>query len=79
MKEVDYRNEIGVVYCDANKCNKTLDVNSKQYSEINYEMKENGWLVRKIYENWYDFCSEECYYKTIYKLLNKKGIKGDNR
>lgn len=56
MKEVDYRNEIGVVYCDANKCNKTLDVNSNQYSEINYEMKENGWIARKIYDNWYDRC-----------------------
>lgn len=78
MKEIDYRNGECTVFCDANMCNKTLDVNSNQYRiifEINYEMKDNGWLARKMYDRWYDFCSEECYHKTLAEL--KKKMKGD--
>lgn len=77
MKEKDYRKEKCTVYCDANKCNKTLDIDGIEYSEINYEMKENGWLTRKIYDDWfdfydwYDFCSEECYLKTLAELKKK--------
>lgn len=75
MKEIDYRNEECTVYCDANKCNKTLDVDSIEYREINYEMKENGWLARNIYTTfgmiWYDFCSVECYHKTLAELKKK--------
>lgn len=29
------------------------------------ELKDEGWISRKIDNEWYDFCCEECYYQWI--------------
>lgn len=81
MKKVDYKKEECTVYCDANKCNKMLVVNSNDYSEIIHEMKDNGWLERKIGDSRYDFCSVDCYicYITrLYQMYHEYIASADN-
>lgn len=51
------------VECDY--CGKDTVIDSTDYSEINQQLKHDGWLSRKIDNEWYEFCSTRCYEKFI--------------
>ena len=59
----DYNNEFenGEVVCDCCDCSETFDGDFYQCVE---RMKEVGWYIRKIKEEWYHFCNKECYLKA---------------
>lgn len=65
MKDVDYRFEQCEVYCD--HCDESIMIDNTDYTYINQELKENGWLVRRINGRWYEFCSKECYRNFLKK------------
>lgn len=71
MKEFDYCDGNGIVQCDACGCHNMLVIENIQCSEIECEMKDNGWLARQIGGNWYDFCSNSCFYRTFTELKKK--------
>lgn len=58
-KYVDYVFESCECNCD--ECGFTNIVDSTDYSEVNKELKRDNWIIKKINDNWYDFCSPECY------------------
>lgn len=49
--------------CECDKCGYSEIIDSNDYSEINRELKSNGWIIKKIDERWLEFCSEECFEK----------------
>ena len=63
MKEVDYTFENCNVICDY--CDREERIESTDYSTINKELKENGWVIKKIGDDWYEFCCVECYRKFM--------------
>jgi hypothetical protein len=60
-KNVNYGFENCDVDCDNKKCKSYELIDSCDYSDVNKEIKDMGWIIKKIDGNWYDFCCEECY------------------
>lgn len=59
----------GDIVCECDQCGhereipfEDHDIDYKRAQEI---IKGEGWLARKINGEWYDFCSERCYYNWI--------------
>ena len=63
MKEVNYEFQECEISCDC--CGLDTTINSSDFSEINQELKEEGWIFKKIDGEWYDFCCLECYQAFI--------------
>ncbi len=59
MKIINYRFEECDTKCD--NCETTATVYGTNYTDINAELKESGWVIRKVDGDWCDFCSNECY------------------
>lgn len=63
MKDTDYTFGITDVYCDGDKCKmeeqfEGFDGHPMQYSDINQELKDQGWFVGKEDGDWIDLCSQ---------------------
>lgn len=54
----DYNLEECECICD--NCGKNLIVNSSDYTEVNDELKSEGWAIKRIGVEWHEFCSLEC-------------------
>ena len=54
MKEVDYTFENTIVTCD--KCGIDVEIDEMDYSSINEELREMGWVVTKENGDWVDYC-----------------------
>lgn len=63
MKEVYYDFENCDVDCD--ECGHSAIIGSTDYTEINQELREEGWIIKCINGNWYEFCSMSCYRKFM--------------
>ena len=61
MKEIDRDFEDCSVTCDM--CGKTKTVDSMDYSDINEELRSEGWIIKKIDGEWLEFCCYDCYRK----------------
>lgn len=64
-KNIDYSFETCDCVCD--HCNELVFVESTNYNYINQELKDYGWKIMKINNNWVEFCSDECAKKYISK------------
>lgn len=58
-KNVDYTFENCECICD--ECGYNTMVDSTDYSDINKELREDNWIIKKIDDCWYEFCSQKCY------------------
>jgi len=58
-KYVDYTFENCECQCD--ECGYDITVDSTDYTDVNRELKDDNWIIKKIDGVWYEFCSEECY------------------
>jgi ribosomal protein L31 len=65
MKHIDYKFENCTCVCD--ECDYETTIDSTNYSDINEELRDNGWITRKINGEWHEFCSEECFKKYLNK------------
>lgn len=63
MKETDYDFDQCYVTCDG--CGKTKTIDGTDYSDVNAELRDRGWIVRKIDNEWMDFCCMDCYKKCV--------------
>lgn len=65
MFEHNYNFENGEVVCDFCEAENSYD---GSFQECIDQIKEDGWLIRKIEDEWVHFCSKECYenYKDQY-------------
>lgn len=55
----------GDIVCECDACCETyaypFEDGDIDYKACQAELKEQGWISRKIDGEWYDFCCEECY------------------
>ena len=54
----------GVLECKCDHCGKTKKIKFKKhpdYRDAQSRLKKEGWLARKLGDDWYDFCSDECF------------------
>lgn len=63
MKDLDYTFGHCDVYCDEKNCGNEYQVDGfdghpPQYSDVNTELKENGWTVKKENGEWKEFCPQ---------------------
>lgn len=69
-KSIEWNKEYGTggvmtVKCD--HCGKEVDFKFSKsptrevYIGVNEKIKKKGWLIRKIGDDWYEFCSDECF------------------
>ena len=63
MKDIDRDFENCACYCDY--CDYSETIESMDYSDINKELIEYGWVIRKIGNEWKEFCCRECYEKYM--------------
>lgn len=69
-KEVEW-SEIhgeGEIVCECDKCGNTYNYEfdcGPDFRACQEEIKSQGWLSRKINNEWHDFCCEECYKKFV--------------
>lgn len=63
MKEVERAFEHCRVNCD--NCEREEIVESTDYSSINIQLKNQGWITKKIDDEWCDFCCYRCYLEFI--------------
>lgn len=61
MKEINYSFGDCDVTCDM--CEKSKTVDSTNYSDINDELRSEGWIIKKIDGEWLEFCCYDCYRK----------------
>ena len=73
MKEIDWSFIYGegTIECYCDECGDNYsyefcdgDVDFRDCQET---IKEYGWISRKIDNEWFDFCCDECFYKYIKK------------
>jgi hypothetical protein len=58
----------GSIVCECDQCGEQelIDFDDgPDFRAAQEELKEMGWISRKIDGEWYDFCSEACYYDWI--------------
>lgn len=66
-KNVEWNEEFGTggtLVCTCDNCKKTVKYKfSKKpdYKATQGKLKEKGWVARKLGEDWYDFCSDDCF------------------
>lgn len=53
------------VECD--NCGITEVIDETYYPAVNEELKDCGWFVRKVYDEWCDFCCYECFREYLKK------------
>lgn len=58
--------------CDNPKCRSYELIDGCDYTEINNELKNMGWIIKNINGKWYDFCCKECYDNFMIKKEIKK-------
>ena len=63
MKDIIYSLE--ECECECDYCGRCETIESKDYIEINAELKKLGWVARKINGQWYDFCLLDCFEKLM--------------
>lgn len=60
---------VGTIECYCDLCSNSHDFEFEDgypdFKECQEELKDMGWLSRKINDIWYDFCCEECFYQWI--------------
>ena len=61
MKDLDYTFGNCDVYCDGEDCSQEEQIEGDsghppQYSDINKELKERGWTVKKENGGWVELC-----------------------
>lgn len=77
-KYVDYTFENCECQCD--ECGFELIIDSTDYSDINKQLKDDNWVIKKIGDYWHEFCSEECYEIFINsENIKKEGMKNDSK
>lgn len=77
-KYVDYTFENCECQCD--ECGFETIIDSTDYSDINKQLKDDNWIIKKIGDYWHEFCSEECYEIFMNsEIIKKEGIKNDSK
>lgn len=66
MKQVEWNEEFGtggtvICICDNCKTEKKYKFKSHPYREAMEKLKKTDWVSRKLGDDWYDFCSNECF------------------
>jgi len=46
--------------CRCDECGYETMVESIDYSDINKALIEDNWIIKKIDDEWHEFCSEKC-------------------
>lgn len=69
-KEVEwgYIHGEGDIVCECDQCGEGERIPfdyGPDFRAAQEELKIYGWVSRKIDNEWYDFCSEQCYYDWI--------------
>ena len=65
----DFESGDGLATVECDKCGKQIEVDSCNYSQINQEAKDNGWIICKIDNEWHEFCCKECKDKFEFKEI----------
>ena len=47
--------------CECDECGYSVIVDSTDYSTINDDLRADNWIIKKIGDDWHEFCSPECY------------------
>lgn len=59
----------GTIECECDQCGTGYSYDFEDsypdFKSCQEELRESGWISRKINGEWYDFCCEECYHKYI--------------
>jgi hypothetical protein len=58
MKDIDRTFEQCEAECD--ECTTSTTVDSTDYTEINEQLRSDGWIIKYINGEWYEFCSMKC-------------------
>lgn len=69
----------GTIVCTCDKCGHYEEFefeDGPDFREVQDELKQRGWVSRKINGEWYDFCSKECYLAYV-KQLAANAVKMD--
>lgn len=65
MKKCDYQSETCDVYCD--NCDNDITIDDMNYYYVNQQLKEKGWITKKVNGKFVDFCCKDCYLKYLNK------------
>lgn len=47
--------------CECDECGYNQIIDSTDYSDINKELRDDNWIIKKIDDVWHEFCSQDCY------------------
>lgn len=73
MKKTDYKNETIVCTCD--NCGEVYEVSfdvKPDFKACVEELKDEGWVVTKIEDEWHDFCCSECRQEFLDSIKRSK-------
>ena len=74
MKHIDRDFENCVCCCDY--CNYDEMIESTNYATINKEIKSYGWVIKKIDDEWKEFCCDECHDNYMKERMKKHDTRG---
>jgi len=68
MKEIKHDQAPGRCSCwvQCDQCDHAEYIPSSDFSAINKELRDCGWIVKKINGQWKEFCSNECFVRYLY-------------
>lgn len=58
----------GEIICECDHCGETELIefeDGPDFKEAQNELKNLGWIARRIDNEWYDFCQDQCFYDWI--------------
>ena len=62
-KYVDY--DFENCECECDECGYSIIIDNTDYHDINEELRDDNWIIKKIGNRWYEFCSQDCYENFI--------------
>ena len=76
MKDVDYDFGNCTVYCDGKDCKSEelidgFDGHPPQYADVNKELRDMGWTIKKVGNNWIELCDDCSHNPPKGEQLNK--------
>jgi len=69
-KQIEWglRHGEGEIVCECDYCSETECIefdDGPNFTIAQKELKDMGWVSRKIDGEWYDFCNDKCFYGWI--------------
>lgn len=71
VKVVNYGLGGTIILCDCDGCKSNNFYPTTNFLKVNHNLKDNGWIIRKVGGKWVDFCCEQCYDNYTRKYMDK--------